>query len=91
MTIAERPELRRAACPLACEGYADLALDGAASISLESWLREEATLPAGSFVALEGAEVVGYSGLLRHDNEGSWRAVSPSCGATGAAADWRSR
>jgi mycothiol synthase len=70
VTIAERPELLRAAYPLACEGYADFALDGPVSISLESWLREEATLPAGSFVALEGGQVVGYSGLLRHDNEG---------------------
>jgi mycothiol synthase len=68
--FAERPDLLRAAYPLACEGYADFALDGVASISLESWLREEATLPAGSFVALEGGQVVGYSGLLRHDNEG---------------------
>jgi mycothiol synthase len=70
VTVAERPELLRAAYPLACEGYADFALDGHASISFESWLREEATLPAGSFVALEDGEVVGYSGLLRHDNEG---------------------
>ena len=70
VTIAERPELLRAAHPLACEGYADFALDAPASISLESWLLEEATLPEGSFVALEDGEVVGYSGLLRHDNEG---------------------
>ena len=70
VTIAERPELLRAAYPLACEGYADFALDAPASISLETWLAEEATLPEGSFVALEDGEVVGYSGLLRHDNEG---------------------
>ena len=70
VTIAERPELLRAAYPLACEGYADFALDAPASISLETWLGEEATLPEGSFVALEDGEVVGYSGLLRHDNEG---------------------
>jgi GNAT superfamily N-acetyltransferase len=70
VTIAERPELLRAAHPLACEGYADFALDAPASISLETWLGEEATLPEGSFVALEDGEVVGYSGLLRHDNEG---------------------
>ena len=69
-TIAERPELLREAYPLACEGWADFALDGPASIALDDWLLEEATLPAGSFVALEDGEIVGYSGLIRHDNEG---------------------
>jgi GNAT superfamily N-acetyltransferase len=70
VTVAERPELLRAAYPLACEGYADLALDAPATLSLDEWLREEATLPAGSFAALEDGEVVGFSGLMRHDNDG---------------------
>ena len=39
-------------------------------VELEDWLREEATLPAGSFVALAGGEIVGYSGLMRHDHDG---------------------
>ena len=39
-------------------------------IPLEDWLRDEATLPAGSFVALADGEIVGYSGLVRHDNDG---------------------
>jgi mycothiol synthase len=70
VTVAERPELLRAAYPLACEGYADFALDGPATLSLDDWLREEATLPEGSFVALEDGEIVGFSGLMRHDNDG---------------------
>jgi GNAT superfamily N-acetyltransferase len=69
-TIAERPELLRAAYPLACEGYADFALDGPATVSLDDWLREEATLPEGSVVALADGEIVGFSGLMRHDNDG---------------------
>jgi mycothiol synthase len=70
VTIGERPELLRAAYPLACEGYADFALDGPATISLDDWLLEEATLPEGSFVALDHGEIVGFSGLVRHDNDG---------------------
>jgi mycothiol synthase len=69
-TIADRPDLLHEAYPLACEGWADFALDGPASISLDDWLLEEATLPAGSFVALEDGEIVGYSGLMRHDTDG---------------------
>ncbi len=38
------------------------------TISLDDWLREEATIPEGSFVALAGDEIVGYSGSCRrHD------------------------
>jgi GNAT superfamily N-acetyltransferase len=70
VTIAERPELLRAAYPLARDGYADFALDGTATITLDDWLREEATLPEGSFVALADGEIVGFSGLVRHDNDG---------------------
>jgi mycothiol synthase len=63
-TIAERPELLRAAYGLAVVGYADMATDVPVSISLDEWLREEATAPAGSLVALAGDEIVGYSGLV---------------------------
>lgn len=71
VTIAERPELLEAAYPLARdEGYPDLALEGSISIPLDEWLHDEATLPAGSFVALVDDEIVGYSGLMRHDNAG---------------------
>jgi GNAT superfamily N-acetyltransferase len=41
-------------------------LPGGVSYELDAWLREEATLPDGSFVALEGEEPVGYAGLLEH-------------------------
>lgn len=61
-----RAELLRAAWPLALEGYADLPLPGEVSYELETWLRDEATRPEGSFVALEGEAVVGYAGLLEH-------------------------
>jgi len=70
VTVAERPELLRRAYPLACEGYADLAIERPAVISLDEWLRDEATLPACSLVALADGEIVGYSGLLEHDNAG---------------------
>jgi len=71
VTIAERPELLEAAYPLARdEGYPDLALEGSIEIPLEDWLHDEATLPEGSFVALVDGEIVGYSGLMAHDNGG---------------------
>jgi GNAT superfamily N-acetyltransferase len=86
VTIAERPELLRAAFPLAAQGYADMALERPASISIEDWLRDEATLPEGSFVALAAGEIVGYSGLVRHDNDG----VAED-GLTVVRRDWRHR
>jgi len=70
-TIAERPELLEAAYPLARdEGYPDLALAGSISVRIEDWLQDEASLPEGSFVALADGEIVGYSGLMAHDNDG---------------------
>jgi mycothiol synthase len=65
VTIAERPELLRESYDLASEGYADLATEFEVVVPLEDWLRDEATLPEGSFVALAGDEIVGYSGLCR--------------------------
>jgi mycothiol synthase len=86
VTIAERPNLLRAAYPLAAEGYADMALERPATISLDDWLRDEATLPEGSFAALSSGEIVGYSGLVRHDNDG----VAED-GLTVVRRDWRQR
>jgi mycothiol synthase len=87
VTIAEHPELLEAAYPLARdEGYTDLALEGSISIPLDEWLHDEATLPAGSFIALSGGEIVGYSGLMAHDNDG----VAED-GLTVVARDWRRR
>jgi mycothiol synthase len=86
VTVAERPSLLREAYPLACEGYSDMALERPAQISLENWLREEATVPAGSFVALAGGEIVGWSGLVQHDNH---RVAED--GLTVVRRDWRRR
>jgi mycothiol synthase len=86
VTIAEQPELLRDAYPLACEGYQDMALEKPARISLDAWLRDEATLPEGSFVALADGEIVGYSGLVGHDNP----AVAED-GLTVVLRDWRRR
>jgi GNAT superfamily N-acetyltransferase len=68
VSIESRPELLEAAFSLASEGYADMPVAGI-DIPLESWLAEEATLPGGSFVALEGDEIVGYAGLMRWDGD----------------------
>jgi GNAT superfamily N-acetyltransferase len=86
VSIAERPDLLREAYPLAQQGWADMALDGPAHISLDFWLRYEATLPDGSFVALAGDEIVGFSGLVEHDNAG----VAED-GLTVVRRDWRHR
>lgn len=69
VTVAERPELLREAYGLAQEGYADLATSDPVVVTLDEWLEDEATLPEGSFVALAGGEIVGYSGLCRHPSD----------------------
>jgi|SRR5882762_4345830 len=64
-----REELLTAAWDaVAQDGYADLPLPGEVSYALEEWLREEATRPDGSFVALADGAVVGYAGMLEHAN-----------------------
>ena len=65
VTIAERPELLHQAYELGLDGWADMATTVPVTISLDDWLRDEATLVEGSFVALAGDEIVGYSGLCR--------------------------
>jgi GNAT superfamily N-acetyltransferase len=64
VAVAERPGLLCEAYDLTTEGYADMALEEELDIPLEQWLREEATLPEASFVALSKGEIVGYAGLL---------------------------
>jgi mycothiol synthase len=87
VSIAFRPELLREAYSLARdEGWADMAIDGNVVIKLDDWLRDEATLPGGSFVALHQGRIVGFSGLMRHDNPG----VAED-GLTVVARDWRRR
>lgn len=86
-TVAETPELLELAYDLAVEGYADMAAFAPVAIERDEWLREEATHPAGSFVALAGGEVVGYSGLMRDDDDPT-RAED---GLTAVRRDWRRR
>ena len=87
VSIAFRPELLREAHSLAqAEGYADMAIDGDVVVSLDDWLRDEATLPGGSFVALHEGRIVGFSGLMKHDNPGI-----AEDGLTVVARPWRRR
>jgi mycothiol synthase len=87
VTIAERPELLRAAYPLGVAGWADMATTEPVTISLEDWLADEATFPEGSFVALADGEIVGYSGLCRlGDDDGA-----AEDGLTVVRRDWRGR
>jgi mycothiol synthase len=63
---ARREELLEVAWPLALEAWADLPLPGEVTYPIATWLREEATLPEGSFVAFELGQLVGYAGLAEH-------------------------
>lgn len=88
MTVADDPDLVRCAYPLAEQGYADLALAiGTANVPLDEWLREEATLPGGSIVALADGQIVGYAGLLSW-NDDDTRAEN---GLTVVDRSWRGR
>jgi GNAT superfamily N-acetyltransferase len=60
--------LRAAYDAVGRQGYEDMPLVRDAEMSLEEWLRVEATRPEGSFVALEGDEIVGYAGMWDHAN-----------------------
>jgi GNAT superfamily N-acetyltransferase len=63
-TVAQRPELLQRSFALAQQGYADMVLKtGPAVVPIDEWLREEGTLPGGTFVALEHGIIVGYAGL----------------------------
>lgn len=85
VTVAERPELLRDSYELAEQGYAGLATVDPVTVSLEEWLEEEAQIPEGSFVALAGGEIVGYTGLT-----GSTDSVVFD-GLTVVRRDWRRR
>ena len=70
VTIEERPELLERSYELALQGYEDMALPWNVVVPIEEWLRDEATVPGGSFVALASGDIIGFSGLMRHDSEG---------------------
>lgn len=86
ISIEERPELLEQSYPLASQGFDDFALPWPVHVPLEEWLRDEATLPGGSLVALAGEEIVGYSGLMKHDTD---RVAED--GLTVVRRDWRRR
>jgi GNAT superfamily N-acetyltransferase len=60
-----------AAWPLAQEAWADLPIPGDVTYPLATWLRDEASLPGGSFVALEDDAVIGYAGLVESAEPGT--------------------
>jgi len=87
-SVADDPTLLERAYAVASQGYADLALtSGGVTIPLDRWLRDEATLPGGSIVALDGDRVVGYAGLLAW-NDDDTRAEN---GLTAVDRAWRRR
>ena len=87
-SVAEDSTLLERAYAVASQGYADLALtSGGITVPLNEWLRDEATLPAGSFAALDGDRVVGYAGLLSW-NDDDTRAEH---GLTAVDREWRRR
>ena len=87
-TVAQRPELLQRSFALAQQGYADMVLKtGPAVVPIDEWLREEATLPAGTFVALEHGIIVGYAGLLAWTDD----ATRAENGLTVVDRRWRGR
>jgi len=65
VSIAARPDLLEGAYAVAVATYPDFALpEPIAPDPFDEWAAEEGRLPEGSFVALAGNEVVGYSGLV---------------------------
>ena len=87
-TVAQRPELLQRSFALAQQGYTDMVLKtGPAVVPLDEWLREEATLPAGTFVALEHGIIVGYAGLLAWTDD----ATRAENGLTVVDRRWRGR
>ena len=87
-TIEEHPGLLEAAYPLAQQGYADMVLTtGPVNVPLDEWLRDEASLPGGSMVALAGDQIVGYAGLVAWEDDPS----KAENGLTVVHRDWRRR
>jgi len=69
VSIAARPELLEAAWfTVGIEGFADMPTPSPVAMTREKWLAEEAAVPEGSFVALEGDRVIGYAGMLENEH-----------------------
>jgi mycothiol synthase len=83
---ARRDKMLREAYELALDAYADMPLPGAIDVPLDEWLRDEATLPDGSFVARADSELVGYAGLIERPKPGT-----AEHGLTAVRRDWRGR
>ena len=60
---------------------------GSVTVGKDAWLRDEATLPDGSIVALVDGRIVGYAGLIAWDDDPT-RAEN---GLTVVARGWRGR
>jgi len=87
-SVADRPDLQRGAWSVAEQGYADMKLvTGPAHVTLEEWLREDATLPGGSIIALADGRIVGWAGLMAW-NDDDHRAEN---GLTAVDRGWRRR
>jgi mycothiol synthase len=86
ISIEARPDLLEASYTLAQQGYEDMPIEGL-DISRETWLAEEATLPAGSFAALANGDVVGYAGLMGWADD----STKAEHGLTVVRRDWRRR
>jgi len=88
VSLADRPELHaRVYHELAIEALADIPITPKLEISFEDWEREWVTWPEGSFVALEGEEIVGCAGLIRDFD----RPDRAEHGLTAVRRDWRGR
>ena len=88
LTVAERPELWRAAYdPLALQSFADMATARPVVVSAEQWERDWLSWPEATYLALAGDQVVGLAGLESDEDE-PHRAEAA---LTGVLRPWRRR
>ena len=88
VSLADRSDLfDRVYHELAVEAIEDFAVTPKLEVSFEDWEREWVTWPEGSFIALDGDEIVGCAGLVR-DYDRPDRAQH---GLTAVRRDWRGR
>jgi GNAT superfamily N-acetyltransferase len=88
VTVAERPELWRAAYdPLALEAFAGMGTARPVVVSLEQWERDWLSWPEATYLALAGDEVVGFAGLESDEDEPK----RAEAALTGVLRPWRRR